>query len=144
MNIFALDRDPQKAARALQDLHIGKMLLEACQLLCAAHPAQTAPYRPTHLQHPCSLWTRASLANYRWLVKHAMALAQEFHYRFGKTHASAEVAAWCQAHEPALPDLGLTPFAQAMPESHRGPNPIAAYRSYYATEKRMLRGLPAR
>ena len=71
MNIFALDRDPRKAARGLQDLHVGKMLIEACQLLCSAHPLDAAPYRRTHFNHPCAVWTRASLSNYRWLAAHA-------------------------------------------------------------------------
>lgn len=144
MNIFVLDRDPQKAARAVQDLHVGKMLLEACQLLCSAHPAGEAPYRRTHYNHPCAIWTRASLGNYRWLTAHAQALASEYQHRFGKEHASAVVARWCQEHEPELPDAGLLPFAQAMPEEHRRPDPVRAYRSYYSTEKRMLRGKPAR
>jgi len=143
MNIFILHQDPKKAARALQDLHVGKMLLEACQLLCSAHPPGAAPYRPTHLGHPCSLWTRASLENYRWLVAHAQALGEEYLYRFGKSHASFDVAAWCRENEPGLPSLGLLPFAQAMPDCHRGPDAVAAYRAYYAAEKRLLRGKPA-
>ncbi len=144
MNIFALDKDPTKAARLLQDLHVGKMLLEACQLLCSAHPVGAAPYRRTHINHPCSIWTRASLQNYRWLAVHAEALGAEYVYRFGKEHKSALVAAWCQAHEPDLPAVGLLPFALAMPEEYRGKNPVLAYRKYYAAEKRTLRQQPAR
>ena len=33
MNIFFLDKDPQEAARYHADIHVGKMLLESCQLL---------------------------------------------------------------------------------------------------------------
>jgi hypothetical protein len=144
MNIFALDKDPTKAARLLQDLHVGKMLLESCQLLCSAHPVGTAPYRRTHINHPCSIWTRASLQNYRWLIAHAEALAAEYSHRFGKEHKSALVAKWCRIHEPDLPDAELLPFALAMPEAYRGQDAVVSYRKYYAAEKRTLRGQPAR
>ena len=33
---------------------------------------------------------------------------------------------------PKIEDIGLTPFAQAMPEFYRGKDPIEAYRKYYA------------
>lgn len=38
MNLFWLDTDPVLAAQAHQDIHVGKMLLEAVQLLCTAFP----------------------------------------------------------------------------------------------------------
>ena len=36
MNIFFLDDDPRQAARDLGDRHVGKMLLEACQMMSTA------------------------------------------------------------------------------------------------------------
>ena len=39
MNLFWLDTDPVLAAQAHQDIHVGKMLLEAVQLLCTAFEA---------------------------------------------------------------------------------------------------------
>lgn len=172
MNIFVLDTDPAVAATLLCDQHIGKMLLEACQLLCGAHrepwelhssnsiaaarrryeakaPAERLiddelPYLPTHLKHPCSVWTRATLNNYTWLVAHAATLAAEHCRRFDKDHGSAPVVAWLARRCPIdVPVGSLTPFAQAMPEQYRGPDAVAAYRCYYATEKRVLRGKPA-
>lgn len=37
MNIFVLDSDPQKAAEYHCNKHVVKMILESCQMLCAAH-----------------------------------------------------------------------------------------------------------
>ena len=34
-----------------------------------------------------------------------------------------------------LPDIGLTPFAQAMPEKYKDANAVVAYRNYYIGEK---------
>lgn len=83
------------------------MILESAQLLCSAHARGAAPYKPTHLEHPCSLWTRRSLGNYRYLIRHAQALVQEFADR-GTEHASGEVIAWCAANEPQLQLNGVT------------------------------------
>lgn len=149
MNIFALDTDPIVAAGYLCDQHIGKMLLESCQLLCNAHsgiPMHAAPYKPTHLKHPCSIWTAATYGNYSWLCHYARALGSEYEYRFGKKHASSVVAQWCMLHTPIGPSpmavSPRTPFAQATPEQYRSSNAVQAYRRYYAAEKMTLRGKP--
>lgn len=145
MNIFILSLNPTECAQMHADQHVGKMLLESCQLLCNAH--DKAPYRRTHYNHPCSIWTRHCQGNYGWLVAHALALAVEYRYRFDKSHASGIVANWC-AERGAIAsftasDTIITPFAQAMPEQYRGSDPVDSYRRYYATEKRILRGKPA-
>jgi len=141
MNIFVLDNDPVVAAQNLCDQHTGKMLLESCQLLCNAHAE--APYKRTHYNHPCSVWARASLHNYLWLRKHALALADEYEQRFAKVHGSHTVAVWAAQHVPiGVSDTARTPFTQAMPEQYRGHDAVAAYRRYYAAEKMILHGKP--
>ena len=37
--------------------------------------------------------------------------------------------------EPNIPDIGLTEFAQAMPDEFKDPDPVTAYRKYYAGAK---------
>jgi hypothetical protein len=164
MNIFVLDRDPKRAARCLQDVHVGKMLVEACQLLCLCHSEKPCwlrglppviavlfdqtPYAATHKNHPCALWVRQRRSHYEWLVQHALALADEYAYRFGKRHGTEPVARWL-ALTPAteFDDVSdakeLEIFAQALPEKHRHPDAVFAYRRYYANDKRQLRGQPA-
>lgn len=136
MNIFVLDSDPTKAAQYQCDRHVVKMVLESAQLLCAAH--ESAPYKRTHYNHPCAVWTRSSMSNYKWLLSHAYALAAEYKKRYGKEHKCVEVLDWCRDNDPMILDLGLTPFAQAMPDQYKNDDPVVAYRSYYINEKNKI------
>ena len=124
------------------DLHVNKMLLETCQLLCNAH--EIAPYKRTHYNHPCSVWVRSSQQNYLWTCNLGMALAMEFRHRFKKGHASEAVVKWAFANPLTNPVYDLTPFAQAMPEQYRREDAVKAYRTYYLAEKMMLRGKPSK
>lgn len=138
MNIFILDEDIQKCVEYHADQHVVKMILESTQMLCTVlnENGITAPYRSTHTKHPCTIWTAKSLANWNWLQEFTLKLNQEFKFRFDnkKDHKSAEVAA--QLENPPIPDLGLTEFAQAMPDKYRLPgNPVQAYRNFYLGEK---------
>ena len=62
-----LDQDPAIAAQHHADKHVIKMILESGQMLCAAHPEVRAPWKRSHYNHPCTVWTRTSKANYEWL-----------------------------------------------------------------------------
>lgn len=136
MNIFVLDEDPVKAARDLCNKHIPKMLVESVQLLCAAHPVGVAPYRHTHVNHPCAKWTRASIANYDWLVRHACEINVQYTSRYAKTHKSSLALNWCKLNVPALPAIGLTPFAIAIKDaSYHDNDVVTSYRAYYIGEK---------
>lgn len=147
MNIFATDMLPWRAAN-LCDRHVVKMVLESAQLVCTSFPAEVAPYRPTHRNHPCAVWARASLGNLRWLLAHGLALARQYTRRYGKRHASEAVLRWCSEHlELAQAPAGCrTPFAQVVPEDCRGPDTIEAYRLYYLRHKvrfaKWARGVP--
>lgn len=137
MNIFVLDQDPVKAAQAVCDTHSSKMVLESAQLLCAAFPAGAAPYKRTHYNHPCAVWTRESRHNALWLAEHGLALADEFAFRYGKQHKSGEVILWCirNLSQAGLPEGARTPFAQAMPEEFKRADAVEAYRTYYRQGK---------
>ncbi len=138
MNIFVLDKDIAKCAEYHCDLHVVKMILESAQMLCTvcSEAGVPAPYKPTHRNHPCTIWAGESLANWLWLRDLALALNIEFRYRFDKDsdHKSAVVAR--QLQTPPIEDLGLTEFAQAMPEEYRVPgDAVAAYRAFYIGAK---------
>lgn len=131
MNIFVLSRDPEEAARFQCDKHVVKMILESAQMLSTINGG---PYKPTHANHPCTLWAARSTGNYTWLVQHALALCAEYSYRYNKTHkCEAVIKALCvpPAHVNLLP---LTEHVQCMPDPLRGPCPVQAYRRYYATK----------
>lgn len=137
MNIFILDEDIATCARYHNDKHVVKMILESAQMLCTTlhESGGDAPYRSTHKNHPCTIWARQSLSNWRWLRDLALALNEEFKYRYDKStdHKSATIVK--SLPEPNIPDIGLTPFAQAMPDEYKTADAVEAYRNYYKGEK---------
>lgn len=88
MNIFATSLDPTESAENLDDKRLIKMILESAQLLSTAinESGGKATYKSTHVNHPCSLWTRKNRKNYLWLLEHFVALCGEYQNRFHKIH----------------------------------------------------------
>lgn len=169
MNIFVLDNDPRIAAKSLHDIHLVKMILETCQLLCSAkryldgkqtvttriNPTTGKSRKATYyvlsdsredgflyqagwINHPCSIWLRQSDKNWRWLHTYLVELVEEYHRRYGKTHASVESGlVHSLATEPKNIPItnSITPFAQAMPEIYKREDAVDAYRAYYVGAK---------
>jgi hypothetical protein len=138
MNIFVLDTDIEKCAKYHADQHVIKMILESTQMLCTVlnQNGIPAPYRSTHVKHPCTLWAGVSLENWQWLRSLALNLNREYRYRFGRhrDHASAAVAR--ELPRPPIKNRGLTEFAQAMPDEYKYPgDAVRAYRRFYIAEK---------
>lgn len=140
MNIFAVDNDPRIAAQSLCNKHICKMIIESAQLLCTALHVRgldksLLPYRPTHANHPSTIWTVASEHNIEWLWQHAAELGVEYTRRYHKIHKTDHVL---HSIKPLLPKgdwRQYTPFAQAMPEQWKNDDAVTAYRCYYIAEK---------
>ena len=152
MNIFLLDWNPKVAAEGHCDKHVVKMILETAQLLYSAHwmlnsPLPANAYKLAHKNHPCSIWTRASLTNYMWLASLGWWLCKEYNYRYGetKTHKTEAHIIWLLNNPPkGIPFLAMTPPAQAMPEHFKcEDNPIRAYRKFYIGSKLKERGIVA-
>lgn len=135
MNIFVLDRNPALAAKYHCDRHMSKMILESAQMLSTVLGGS---YKPTHANHPCTLWVGASRANAVWLVQLAYYLNAEWKTRYGhdREHKSAYVIAELVTDNKlgTLPDAGLTPFALAMPDEYKQDDPVASYRAYYKSK----------
>jgi len=133
MNIFVLDADPAYAARAHCDKHVPKMILESAQMLSTVFGG---PYKPTHKNHPCTLWVAESRQNAEWLWVLADALNCEYKDRFNheRNHKSWDAIEPVWRDINALPDIGLTPFAQAMPEEFKDDDAVDAYRAYYRSK----------
>ncbi len=96
-------------------------------------------FRPVHIHHPCTQWVRASLQNYLFTCQLAMALADEYEYRWsGKgPHSCKAHAIWLYQNPPDIPQKGLDKFAIAMDEEYRiSSDPIVCYRHYYKTSKK--------
>lgn len=131
VNIFFLDRDPTSAARYHCDKHCVKMILEYAQLMSTAHEGAPGVYRPTHRNHPCSVWVRESRAHYVWLYALWTALLEEYSARYCRTHASSNLQDLLE-HPPG--SLGesrwLRDPPQAMPEEYQQEDTVSAYRAY--------------
>ena len=145
MNIFVLSLDPREAAEYHCDKHVVKMILETAQLLYCAHwmldPDGLLPnaYKKTHPNHPCSIWIRESVENYRWLSDLGLALCNEYTYRYGKRHKTQDHLEWLSDNFPPLPVVARTQFRMAMPNEFKCEDPILAYHAYYLIAKeRML------
>lgn len=144
MNIFYVDPDPKIAAQSLADVHVSKMILESAQILCTAHRLIDGPdfanavhmYQPTHINHPCSIWVRESLSHYHWLVSHALALGEEFVYRYGHMHGTLVKLSGAMCYGPeGLDDLGFIPPPRCMPDEYKVESVVESYRNYYRNEK---------
>jgi hypothetical protein len=141
MNIFVLDYNPKICAVYHNDKHVVKMILETAQLLCGVHHITNSPYeipyKLSHKNHPCSIWSRECLENYVWLCDLGLELCKEYTYRYGKRHKSQDVIEWCTINLPNIPTKGnLTTFALAMPIECKVGSAIESYREYYRKEKK--------
>ena len=132
-----LHKAPVKVAAAQKLLSVPEHLLTAPKRKCASAKDNEPGYRPVHLHHPCTVWVRTNLANYMWTVELALAIADEYEYRYpNKIHSCKEHAQWLQANPPPLPDSPRTPFALAMPDEYKMPDPVASYINFYTGSKK--------
>jgi len=150
MNIFSTSECPFQSARWLCDKHAIKMLLESTQLLCTTFHEQgiDAPYKPSHRNHPSSIWTRQSYDNFQWLIAHAHGISEEYTARYGKIHKSKSILDWCEdnAHLLGFDSTDLTTFAIAIADNmecrkHPDFKSLSAtdkYRAYYFFDKQHI------
>ena len=139
MNVFFLSRSSIIAAQSHADIHVGKMLLEACQLLSTAHHehgnGDKVTYLPTHKNHPCAVWVRSSKTHYMYVAELAKNLAQEYRNRFRKTHASELILeAELMMPPPELKTMRWTDPPQCMPDEFKDADVVEAYQKYYASK----------
>lgn len=111
MNLFFLDPDPVIAASLYCDEHLGKIRLEASQMLSTAY--HLSPhinveeksglcyvqkyfiYKKAFVKHPTCVWVRASQDNFIWTLEHLKALQY----------------IWVEAgHDGTMTDLVITSF----------------------------------
>jgi hypothetical protein len=164
MNIFILDNDPVIAAQEQCDKHVVKMIVESAQMLSTVHrmldgvmerrPSKSGSmlqywklndqrenilYKACHFNHPSTVWTRESKANYQWHYQHFIALCDEYTYRYGKVHSTdTKLRIALQQIPTNIPEKHMTPFKLAM-----GSNPecmledaVESYRRFYETKQK--------
>jgi hypothetical protein len=127
-------RAPVRLAAAHKLLTVPTGMLTAPLRLSTPEPG----YRPVHTHHPCTIWVRASVENYMWAADLALAIAEEYEYRWpGRTHACKAHAEWLKANPPmpSLPEGRLMPFALAMPDEYKVADPVVSYINFYKGSK---------
>jgi len=143
MNIFFLDRLPEKSAEMLCDKHVPKMLLETCQMLSTAYQRHMGEheelYKSAYPKHPMTIWVGDSQANFDWSFDHAVEISNQYDKRFKKQHKSKEILQ-VLAREYILgtikiPDIGFTEPPQCMPDTYKCDDYVKAYRDYYWNDK---------
>jgi hypothetical protein len=167
MNIFYLDKNPQKCAQMHVDTHCIKMILEYSQLLSTAHRVldgqevtvksktgrnvkrwilpdgrELTLYSATHISHPSAIWARQSVANYMWLAELLEECCKEYTYRYGKIH-KVESSGLMQTLKNNFPkniaDKPFTGPTPAMPDECKVPgDPLKSYHNYYSMNKQHL------
>jgi len=149
VNIFAIESDKrgnvdwEKSATSQDNYRVVKMILESCQMLCTTlnhqHGHQVTPYKNAHLNHPSTKWVRESSANFESLVRHTIAMLEEYTKRFGKVHKCAAVLDECiEIYDASqFPSGEPTKLPLAMPEEYKSDNVVESYRRYYASKERM-------
>ena len=89
------------------------------------------PYAITHVNHPCTVWTRHSIENFNWLLECTKELCNEFTRRYKNIHSIAAILDWMESNKPKLPSIGQTQFATALPDCYKFYKPSESYRRYY-------------
>jgi hypothetical protein len=148
MNIFVLDLDPIKCSKYLCDIHLNKMVTEHTQMLANCFKPETLKHatktqkgterKYSYYNHPCSVWLRKDIANFKWLCRYTLAMLDERMFRGFKDHFCEEFVKMCSLQKPdnleGYSDE-ITDFALAMPEQYKEKDIVNSYRSYYIMEK---------
>ena len=164
MNVFVLDNDPIIAAQMHCDKHTPKMIVESAQMLSTAHrmldgseerrPSNSGKtmsrywvlpdhredtyYKAVHMHHPCTVWTMATIENYRWHWKLFDALCKEYTFRYGKLHKSDDLLRKDLFYGPAnIPDGPPTKWPLAMKSNPECmfDDVVKSYRAFYKTKQ---------
>lgn len=127
MNIFFLSIDAKKCAKYHFDSHIVKMPTECAQILSFAfhvlHPElgkelyQKGLIYATsrgHANHPCSIWARAHINNFRYIINLGLELCNEWRYRYNhpkdKLHGAEYKLLYFKNNLPsAIPKFKIKP-----------------------------------
>jgi hypothetical protein len=139
MNIFRLDNDPHLAATMAIDKHVVKMPLESCQLLHTALRTHgfTAEwlYKPFNPKHPSCKWVSETSGNFQWVIRHGLALCDEYTARYGKIHKCRDKIVSAMSHSYVIPSGPETKQLLAMPEQFKNDDVVHSYKLYYAGAK---------
>lgn len=150
MNLFILSLIQKEIAQYMMDKHVSKILLESVQMLCSAKrildpedEINANLYKMAHKNHPVTIWCRTTKANFIWTLDLVEELHNEWRFRYGhpttKFHKSYLTAMILRENIPSddkFEEIGLTPFALAMPIEFKTDDPVDSYRRYYMSDEK--------
>lgn len=160
MNIFAIDSNPQIAARHLCDQHVVKMITETSQILASAvirHGAKPhimpltksgTPAKGGYHNHPSTIWAGNNQANFNWTLIHGFSLCREYTARYGKVHFCEQGMIQYYRMRHSLPLGDLEKFSIAINQDQKcrqavddfdSLHAVTQYRLYYAIDKTFAR-----
>jgi hypothetical protein len=159
MNIFFLHKNISKCALYYFNRHL-KIILEITQLLYTSHhilESVNMPenvYKPTHRNHPMTLWVCNSKYNYLYAAKLGLELCKVYTFRYKKIHKCQSHLEWlidniphCQPQQYLpktflatvnLPD-NVSDVPLCMPKQYHSNDLIKSYRQYIINEKNHVR-----
>ena len=142
MNIFFLDKTPEKSAEMLCDKHVPKMLLESAQMLSTAVQNYMGRieelYKPAYPNHPMTKWVGSTFSNFQWTLENAVYISDEYTKRFKKLHKSSRIlnVIYDNQYYKDIPDERFTEPPQCMPDEYKDKDYVTAYRRYYNNDKK--------
>lgn len=147
MQLFILDREPDRVPGLLCDVHVRKMALETAQILSSVIVLQggkTAPGmpKPYNLNHPV-IRALDSPWKVNWTLRFNAALHAEYRYRFGRAHAYAPLCAvytdmlFRELPPETVPDWTFGRVFKNFTTDE--PDLIRAWRLYCRSKKRVIR-----
>lgn len=92
MQLFFTDPDPVACAKHLDDSRVNKILMESAQIICTVLHGdghKNLPMKPTHANHPVTLWVSEKFSHLNWVKEYHIALVNEKLYRTGTSHGCA-------------------------------------------------------
>lgn len=93
--------------------------------------------------HPCSIWTRESFSNFKWLIELGKALCIEYIDVYKSSIICDSqlcwIEDWLEDNKSLFNHKEITKFHQAMPDHYKNENVVTAYRNYYIGEKHFAR-----
>lgn len=145
MNIFYLDDDMEKSVQYHVDRHVVKMPVEATQMMCTVARERCGVdvgYRSIYINYPCTRWVGENQETFLWTARFAMALLNEYTYRYGKHHATELVLAELAEHkDQILSNLPKGQFIEppkVVSAEFKNLPTVEAYRQYYIHVKSRL------
>lgn len=122
------------------------MPLETMGMLMFAFPEGETPKpnsrKNRHYIHPASIWARASLENFEWLLLHGLAQCEDYTRHYKRRHDSQSAIEWAADNYRFLTfeKRGLTPFARCFSSfkaqlDSTVPDTVEAYRQFYWLDK---------